>query len=58
MKRISDEKLREMADKLGDRIARDAVIHIPLDAAVERDEMGAWVDCRVLVPWPEKPGPR
>lgn len=54
MKRITDAELREMANALGDWIAKDAIIHIPLDAAVERDESGAWVDCKVLVPWPEE----
>jgi hypothetical protein len=54
MKRITDAEFRKMADALGDWIARDAIIHIPLNAAVERDEPGAWVECKVLVPWPEK----
>jgi hypothetical protein len=55
MKKISDAKFREMADTLGDWIAKDAIIHIPLNAAVERNESGAWVNCKVLVPWPEEP---
>ena len=55
MKQITDAKFREMADTLGDWIAKDAIIHIPHDAAIERDELGAWVECKVLVPWPEKP---
>jgi hypothetical protein len=41
MKQITDAKFREMADSLGDWIAKDAIIHIPLDAVVERDESGA-----------------
>ena len=55
MKHITDAEFRKMTDTLGDWIAEDAIIHIPLDAAVDRDESGAWVDCKVLVPWPEEP---
>jgi len=54
VKRITDAKFRKMADELGDWIAKDAMIHIPLNAAVERDELGAWVECKVLVPWPQE----
>lgn len=54
MKKISDRQLREMADRLGDWIESDAIIHIPLNAKVEREESGAWIDCKILVPWPEK----
>lgn len=51
MKPISDEKIREVADILGDWIERDAILHIPLNAKVERDELGGWVECKLLVPW-------
>ncbi len=52
--KLSDKKLREMADRLGDWIESDAIIHIPLKAKVEREEQGAWVDCKILVPWPDE----
>ena len=50
-KSISDKKIREVADALLDWIERDAVIHIPIRAEVERDALGAWVECKLLVPW-------
>jgi hypothetical protein len=55
-KSVSDEQFRKLADQLGDWIERDAIIHIPLNSAVERDEdgPGVWVDCEILVPWKRK----
>lgn len=49
---FSDEEIRAAADILGDWLEKDAIIHIPLQADVERDkELGAWVDCKILIPW-------
>ena len=49
-KEYSDERIRQLAENLGDWIQEDAVIHIPLNAPIERDDIGAWVDCKILVP--------
>lgn len=48
---FSDKKIIEAAEILGDWIERDAIIHIPLNAKVERDGYGGWVECKLLVPW-------
>ena len=51
MSQITDEEVRKLAEQLGDWVQRDAILHIPPNAAVERGESGSWVECRLLVPW-------
>ncbi len=51
MKQNSDKELRELAERLGDWIQSDVLIHVPEVATVEREACGAWVECRLLVPW-------
>ncbi len=54
MSQYTDEEFRKMADEIGDWIAKDVIIHIPQNASVHREAVGVWVECQVLVPWPQE----
>ena len=53
MQKQSDDEIRKLADCLGDWMEKDAILHIPQNAKIERETIGAWVECKVLVPWPD-----
>jgi len=52
MAKPGDEEIRENADLLAGWVERDVMLHIPLNARVEREEDCAWVECLMQVPLP------